>query len=89
MKYSQTLKSRIEEIFKVLGYKVRYEKGNFQSGYCLIMDQNVLVINKFLPLESKIGYLIEVLRNLEIREGLLEPEEASFVQQLRQTTLNL
>ena len=45
-------------------YKVRYEKGNFKSGYCILETKKVVVINKFTPLESRINSLTEIISNL-------------------------
>lgn len=45
-------------------YKVRYEKGNFKSGYCILETKKVVVINKFTPLESRINSLTEIINNL-------------------------
>jgi hypothetical protein len=56
----QTLK-KIESLFEELSYLVRYEKGNFQSGYCILEERKVAVINKFLNAEGRINVLIEIL----------------------------
>ena len=47
-----TLK-KLEILAKELGYKVRYEKGNFQSGYCLVEHQRVAIVNKFFDKKNK------------------------------------
>jgi hypothetical protein len=46
---------KLEALMKVLDFKVRYKKGSFKSGYCIIEEQNVAVINKFFPMESKVA----------------------------------
>ncbi|NJL13037.1 MAG: hypothetical protein HC913_08605 [Microscillaceae bacterium] len=55
----------LENIFSQSGYAIRYEKGNFRSGYCLLKNEPVVVINKYYPLEGKIGSLIEILQTVE------------------------
>ncbi|MBF0585501.1 hypothetical protein INT08_03705 [Prosthecochloris sp. N3] len=47
------------------GYRVRYEKGSFIGGDCRLRDHNIVVINKFLPLEGKIYTIAKVLSRLE------------------------
>ena len=46
------------------GYKLRYEKGNFLGGDCRLRDDNIIVVNKFLPIEGKIFTLARVLHKL-------------------------
>jgi hypothetical protein len=47
VRYSKHSLSRLEVIFKALNIQVRYEKGNFQSGYCLVAGKNMVIVNKF------------------------------------------
>ncbi len=44
----------LENALKTAGYTVRYEKGNFLGGECRLKEENVVIVNKFLPLEGKI-----------------------------------
>ena len=52
---------KLETLAKELGYKVRYEKGNFQSGYCLVEHQRVAIVNKFFDTEGRINVLFDIL----------------------------
>ena len=36
MNYTKHTLQKIEDLFKELDYAVRYEKGSFHSGYCLV-----------------------------------------------------
>lgn len=74
---------------KVLDFKVRYEKGNFKSGYCIIEEQNVAVINKFFPVESKVGALVEILRTIEVDEAKLDEAQRKLLHKVRQTEITL
>jgi hypothetical protein len=58
---------------KECSYEVRYEKGNFKSGYCLLEAKKVVVINKFSTLESRIQALVEILQNL-VAEGVIQTD---------------
>lgn len=60
-KYTPALLKKVEEIFKEGGYTVRYEKGNFQNGYCVLEKRRVVVINKFHEAEAKINSMMELL----------------------------
>lgn len=63
---------KIEELFSQLGYRVRYEKGNFKTGACVIQNSKVIVVNKFSNLEIKINSLILILKEFEVNQDTLE-----------------
>ena len=89
MKPTKQLQEKLEALFKALDFKVRYEKGSFKSGYCIIEEQNVVVINKFFPMESKVGALIEILRQVEVDETKLDENERKLLHKVRQTEIQL
>ena len=80
---------KLEQLLKDLGYNVRYEKGNFKTGSCLIENSKIVVVNKFSNLESKIGDLIELVKTLELEEALLNEKQKTFYYSLQQTKLQL
>ena len=59
----QTLR-KFEQLFKENDYQIRYDKGNFKSGYCILEQKKVVVINKFATTESRINALTEIVRRL-------------------------
>lgn len=74
MKYTQTTLNKIEKVLDELGYIIRYERGTFQSGYCILEQKKVLVLNKFLQLEGRINTLIDLIPQLNIDADVLTPE---------------
>ena len=80
---------KLELLLKSAGYKVRYEKGNFKTGACMLLSSKVVVVNKFSNLESKIQALTELLRELDIDLNLLDDKQTSLLQQIKQTRLQL
>jgi hypothetical protein len=71
MKFNQTTLDKIERVLDEVGYIVRYERGNFQSGYCILEQRKVVVLNKFLPLEGRISTLIDIIPQLKITPDTL------------------
>ncbi len=69
MKYTPQFLSKIEDIFAESDYMLRYEKGNFKTGWCVLKDVKVVVVNKFLPLEGRINSVAEILKTLELDTG--------------------
>jgi hypothetical protein len=74
MKYTQTTLDKIEKVVEETGYIVRYERGSFQSGFCILEEKKVVVLNKFLVLEGRINTLIDLLPQLKINVETLTPE---------------
>ena len=66
IKFTQTTLDKIEKIIEESGYVIRYERGNFQSGYCILQAKKVVVLNKFFHTEGKINTLIDLMPQLEI-----------------------
>jgi len=71
MRYTQTTLKKIEELFDELDYTVRYEKGSFQSGYCLVESRRVAVVNKFFDTEARINTLLDILTRIEFDPEIL------------------
>ena len=80
---------KLEMLLRTAGYKVRYEKGNFKTGACLLQNSKVIVVNKFSNVESRILAISELIRELEFDLNLLDDKQAALVQQLKQTNLQL
>lgn len=66
IKYTQTTLEKIEKILEESGYILRYERGTFQSGYCILEQRKVVVLNKFLQTEGRINTLIDIIPQLNI-----------------------
>jgi hypothetical protein len=66
MKYNQTTSNKLEKILEESGYVIRYERGSFQSGYCILEEKKVVVLNKFLNPEGRINTLIDLIPSLNI-----------------------
>jgi hypothetical protein len=53
---------------------LRYERGNFQSGYCILEAKKVVVLNKFLQTEGRINTLLDLIPQLDIQPDQLTDE---------------
>ena len=74
MKYTQNILDKIEKIAEESGYIIRYERGTFQSGYCILQEKKVIVLNKFFQVEGRINTLIDLMPQLEIHFDSLTHE---------------
>ena len=50
---SERIREEFEKLAERLGYSVRYEKGDFKGDACRINSENVIIINKLLPLRHQ------------------------------------
>ncbi|MCD2426133.1 hypothetical protein LQ567_25335 [Niabella pedocola] len=72
IKYTQNSLNKLETIPEQCGYVLRYERGTFQSGYCILDNKKVVVLNKFLQTEGRINALLEIIPQLDIDPALLD-----------------
>jgi hypothetical protein len=82
LKYTPNALKKLEQLFEEARYVIRFEKGNFNSGYCVLEHKRVVVVNKFLNLEGRINALIEILPSINIIESELSGEMLKFYKQL-------
>ncbi|MDN3670078.1 hypothetical protein QWY93_12160 [Echinicola jeungdonensis] len=90
VKYTKNYLDKIESLFAESDYMLRYEKGNFKSGYCILKDTKVVIINKYYTLEGKINTLIDILKELNFNpKEFSNKKNQDFYTELQQTELKL
>lgn len=81
-KYTPNTLKKLEQLFEEAKYIIRYEKGTFNSGYCILEDRRVAVINRFLSTEGRINALIEILPTISVNEEELSGEMQKWYRQV-------
>ena len=89
IKYTTQFLTKLEELIGESDYVMRYEKGSFKSGYCLLKDQKIMIINKFFTTEGKINTLLEILRTVELDTSKFTEKSLKLYQELSQTEITL
>jgi hypothetical protein len=87
-RYTPTTLQKLEQLFREGEYVVRYEKGNFKAGYCILRDKKVAVINKYFDTESRINSLIEILSQVELDQSKLSEKSMEFLQHAKEARVN-
>jgi hypothetical protein len=82
LKMNAATLTRVEKMIEESGYVLRYERGTFQSGYCILEQKKVVVLNKFLQTEGRINTLIDILPALTIDPQALHPENRKLYDEL-------
>jgi len=82
IKYTNQFLTKLEDMIAESNYILRYEKGQFKSGYCILREQNIIIINKFYSTEGKINALLDILRNVELETGRFSEKSKSLYEEL-------
>ena len=78
---------KVESIIEENGYVIRYEKGTFQSGYCILQAKKVVVLNKFFQTEGRINTLIDLMPQLNINFDALTLESQKLYSEIIQSVV--
>ncbi|MBC7914333.1 MAG: hypothetical protein H7Y07_09440 [Pyrinomonadaceae bacterium] len=89
LSYTQHTLDKLEHLLNSMGYKLRYEKGNFKTGACILESSKVVVVNKFSNTESRIHSLAGLVQQLSVDESMLDDKQKAFLYVLKQTSLQL
>lgn len=87
MKITQGTLDKLEDILGESEYVVRYERGNFQSGWCLLESKKIVVLNKFLNLEARINTLLELIPQLTIDFDKLTLDSQKLYEEVKRLSL--
>jgi hypothetical protein len=88
IKYTKHFLDKLENLFASSEYILRYEKGSFKSGYCILKDTKIVIVNKYFPLEGKINALVDILGELQFNPlDFKEKSVQDFLKELQQTQL--
>ena len=82
-KYTRHFLKKVEVLLEELDYTIRYEKGNFQSGYCIVENRNMAVVNKFFDTEGRINVLLEILASIEVDPEQLQDKSLQLYKELQ------
>ncbi len=82
IKYTKKTLNKLEQILEDGKYILRYEKGHFNSGYCILENKKIVVIKKFLELDGKINALLDIIPNLDIAQEDISEELVDLYTQI-------
>ena len=89
VKNTKSYLAKLEDIFSETEYHLRYEKGNFQSGWCVLNDKKIVLVNKYYTTEGKINTLLEILKTINIKHDSLSEKNRKILASINQKKLNL
>ncbi|MEM7103494.1 MAG: hypothetical protein AAF502_10215 [Bacteroidota bacterium] len=83
IKYTNYNLKKFEALFKEQEFTILYERGNFQAGYCIVENRNVIVINKYFDTEARINCLVEILGKIKLNQSLISDASAQFLKKIQ------
>ena len=78
-KYNQNTLQRIEQLLVDQEFTIRYEKGSFKSGFCLVESKKIVVINKYFDLHTRINCLLDIVSQIEINPMLFSNSSKRYI----------
>lgn len=89
IKYTHQFLTKIEELIGESDYMLRYEKGNFKSGYCLLREQKIMIVNKFFTTEGKINALLDIIKLVPLDTQKFSEKNLKFYEELTQAEVQI
>jgi hypothetical protein len=79
MTQEQVLKE-LESLATSSGISVRYEKGDFEGGFCVLKAERLIVVNKKLAPSKRASVVAQGLAEMGIEERYLKPAIREFIE---------
>ena len=89
VKYTKQFLHKLEDLMAETEFALRYERGNFKSGYCILNSKKVAIVNKYFSYEGKINCLVDIIKEIEIDPERLSEKNQALYLQLSQIKLEL
>ncbi|MBS4035657.1 MAG: hypothetical protein KGZ85_14400 [Ignavibacterium sp.] len=81
----EDLIQELKSLAAQLGATVRFEKGDFKGGYCILKDSKVIVINKIANLQRKAFILSMALKELGVDDIYINPKLREIIEEMSDT----
>lgn len=78
----ESILEELKEVASQLGATVRFEKGDFKGGYCILEESKLIVINKKTPTQRKAIILTSALKELGVDDIYLQPRLREIIDTL-------
>ncbi|MGB1248131.1 MAG: hypothetical protein ACPG4Z_04545 [Chitinophagales bacterium] len=87
MKYNSYTLKKAENLLEEAAYVLRYEKGSFNAGFCVLEEKKVVVVNKYFDTAAKVSTLLEIILKLKIEKEILSEKTRAFYHEVMQLKL--
>jgi hypothetical protein len=77
---AEEILSELDIVASDLGVRIRFEKGDFDGGYCLLRDERIIVVNKKLNSNRKASVISQAFGELGIDNVFIKPAIRMFIE---------
>ncbi len=78
----ESILADLKSVANQMGAKVRFERGDFKGGYCLLKESKVIVINKLVTFQRKVITLSATLKELGVEDVYLTPRLREVIEEM-------
>ncbi len=76
----EAILEELENFVRGLGLTLRYERGDFEGGYCVLKEQKMIVINKLANTQKRISLLAQSIVEMGVDESLMTESVKSIIE---------
>ena len=77
---NEDLIQELQQAAQQLGVMIRYEKGDFDGGYCILKDQKILLVNKRLMPGRRASVLAVALQEIRMDQLFLKHAVRAYIE---------
>jgi hypothetical protein len=78
MKHDEVI-AELQAIAGQLGITIRYERGDFEGGYCILREQRLLLINRKLQPQRKAALLATAMHEIGLETVFVKPALRAYI----------
>lgn len=76
----EVLIQELQEVASQLGVTIRYERGDFEGGYCILREQKILLVNRRLFPAKKASVLAMAMHEIGLDDMYLKPAVREYIE---------
>jgi len=76
----EILIQELQDVATQLGVTIRFERGDFEGGYCILRDQKILLVNRRLFPARKASVLAIAMHEIGLEDMYLKPAVREYIE---------
>ena len=70
----------LESLAEEIEVTLRFEKGDFDGGYCILRAERMIIVNKKLSIQKKVSVISLALNEMGIENVFIKPAVRLFIE---------
>ncbi|HEX7573995.1 MAG TPA: hypothetical protein VF514_12950 [Bacteroidota bacterium] len=76
----EVLIQELQDVATQLGVTIRFERGDFEGGYCILREQKILLVNRRLFPAKKASVLAMAMHEIGLEDMYLKPAVREYIE---------